>query len=159
MRHFVHGSDGKKYGPADLDLLLEWREDGRIAPETLLEPEVGGPPFEARNLAELFPQPQEPVRMEPTERGYAEYPTPPVQPVAPDQTKSLATATWLLGGCSVLFCPLLLAPAAIVCAVLARTKGHPQGNVLVVYAVLCGVLGFGLAVLSYNLMKQFGFPN
>src|SRR5512135_755005 len=136
MRHFVHGPDGTKYGPADLELLKEWRADGRIAADTLLEPEVGGAAFPAKDLQELFPEEQERPSYGQADWGYVQYPTQDQSPAPGPQSQSYATATWILGGCSVLVCPLLLAPAALICAIQAKSKGHPQGTVLILYAVV-----------------------
>lgn len=34
--YFVIGSDGNRYGPADVDTLVEWTREGRIVPGTML---------------------------------------------------------------------------------------------------------------------------
>ena len=53
MQYLVIWSDGNKYGPADLALLNQWAADGRIFPDTELEPVDGSPKIKASMLAGL----------------------------------------------------------------------------------------------------------
>lgn len=53
MQYMVIWSDGNKYGPADLTLLNQWASEGRITPDTQLEPVAGGPTIRAGELAGL----------------------------------------------------------------------------------------------------------
>jgi hypothetical protein len=57
VRYFVIGDGGQHYGPADVDQLKVWVQEGRIIPRTLLKPEQGGATIPARDLPELgFPK-------------------------------------------------------------------------------------------------------
>ena len=155
MRHFVHGPDGSKYGPADLPTLIQWKAENRLTPTTLIEPEVGGSSFQAKELPGLFPElqpPQQPYgQAAPT---YAQYPYP--QSRVNDSAKKLATATWILGAVSLLFCPIVVGFAAVVCAVTANQKGHPQGKILIGYAVGCTILGFILGAVMLGVATSMG---
>jgi hypothetical protein len=152
MRHFVHGPDGSKYGPADLPTLQLWKNENRITPNTLLEPEVGGTTFAAKDLPGLFPELQQRQTYGQADWNYAPYPVP--QQGADQGSKNLAPATWVLGALALLVCPLLCGLAAIGCAVSASQKGHPQGRLLIAYAVGCTVLGFVLSALAWAVMNQ-----
>lgn len=39
MRYFVLDNNGMPYGPADITLLNQWIQEGRVVPTTLLQPE------------------------------------------------------------------------------------------------------------------------
>lgn len=54
MQYMVVWSDGNKYGPADLALLNQWASEGRITPDTQLEPVAGGMPIRAAELPGLI---------------------------------------------------------------------------------------------------------
>lgn len=56
MRYYVVSSDGQKFGPADLNTLKEWVQQGRIDGSTMLEEEVGSARMAAIGIAGLFPQ-------------------------------------------------------------------------------------------------------
>jgi hypothetical protein len=56
MRYYVTGEDGRRYGPADEALLRDWATQGRLTPNSLLEPESGGAGIYASALPGLqFP--------------------------------------------------------------------------------------------------------
>ena len=54
MQYLVIWSDGNKYGPADLALLNQWAQDGRVFPDTELEPVDGSPRIKASDLPGLI---------------------------------------------------------------------------------------------------------
>jgi len=150
MQHFVHGSDGEKYGPADLEVLRQWKAEGRILPDTLLEPEVGGSPFAARNLTELYPEEQQRQTYGQADWSYAAYPHPSKQT---DNGNSQAIAAWVLGAVSICVCPVGLGAVAIYMASQAKSKGHPQGKILIGYTVTCLAIGIALAIAAYAMLK------
>ena len=150
MRHYVHGADGQKYGPAELTELQQWRAEGRILPETLIEPEVGGDPFPARTLAELFPDEQQRQTYGQADWSYAPYP----HPEKPSNNgHSQAMAAWILGAVSICVCPVGLGAVAIYMATQAKAKGHHQGNLLVGYTIACLAIGIVLAIAAYAMIK------
>ncbi|MBS1715602.1 MAG: hypothetical protein JST30_14835 [Armatimonadetes bacterium] len=150
MQHYVHGSDGEKYGPADLAVLRQWKAEGRLLPDTLLEPEVGGAPFPAKSLPELYPEEQQRQSYGQADWSYVPYPH-PSKPV--DLGKSQAIAAWILGAVSICVCPVGLGAVAIYMATQAKSKGHPQGNVLIGYTIACLAVGIGLAIAAYAMFK------
>jgi hypothetical protein len=54
MQYFVLGSDGKEYGPADVDTLKLWVADGRLAPTTQLRDASTGQIMPASTIGGLF---------------------------------------------------------------------------------------------------------
>lgn len=154
MRHFVHGSDGQKYGPADMALMRQWIQEGRLTESTLVEPEVGGIPFAAKNIPGLFPS-------SPTEASFAPYPYQNVN-LGADYVKAgqFATAAWILAVIGLCLCWCLLNPVSIYCAVKARNFGHPNGRSLVIIMVIFGVFSavVNIAAGLWVLQNGSGFP-
>lgn len=52
-KYFVIGPDGNQYGPADIATLLDWKNQGRVQPNTMLAPELGGNPIPASMVPAL----------------------------------------------------------------------------------------------------------
>ncbi len=157
MRHFVHGPDGSKYGPADLPTLILWKGENRLLPTSMLEPEVGGAPFPAQDLPGLFPELQQRTSYGQTPWNYASYPNPNADSMK-QAARNMATATWVLGALALLVCPLLCGLGAIACAISASQKGHPQGRLLIGYAIGCTVVGFILSAVAYIAMGSLKSP-
>lgn len=154
MRHFVHGPDGVKYGPADLATLEQWRNEGRLTPETLLEPEVGGTAFPAKNLPGLSFGYAQQNPAEHSGQTYANYPYPAVP--GEGASKFVAWA-WVLGIVSVCVCWPFLGPLAIYCAFRARSLGSPQGGVLIAYTITCMLIGGAIGITYAIQLAQRGF--
>ena len=59
MEYFVIAPDGQKFGPANVPTLNQWIQEGRIAPQTLLQDAGTGAQIVARALPALnfMPQP------------------------------------------------------------------------------------------------------
>ena len=57
--------DGVKVGPLDMITLLEWRNKGRLLPETILEDVASGNRIRARTLTNLFPPDATPEQLAP----------------------------------------------------------------------------------------------
>lgn len=75
MQYMVIWSDGNKYGPADLTLLNQWAAEGRITPDTELEPVAGGPTIKAGTLPGLvIPGASAPVTAESASMGVSTTP-------------------------------------------------------------------------------------
>lgn len=150
MRHFVHGPDGQKYGPADFQTLVQWKNEGRITSTTLLEPEVGGTPFEAHGLPGLFDQQYQPYQAVQAPHNYAAY---PYGSLEDPSVRKFGLATWILGpvGCA---CCLFASIAGVVCAFVANSKGHPQGKVLIAYSIGFLVLGIVLSIVSNQIVSE-----
>lgn len=154
MRHFVHGNDGNKYGPADLATLQQWKVEGRLTPETMLEPEVGGAAFPARDVPGLFvaPAPQ-PGPYEPGGPQYASYPYVPPQP---QNVQNFAIAGWILAVVSLCVCWPILGPLSIYFAYKANSGGYQYGKALITTAVVCTLLGAFFGILAVFSMMGGG---
>lgn len=50
---YVLGTDGQKYGPADLGILLQWKQEERLWPDTVLESTTNGQKLVAGTLPAL----------------------------------------------------------------------------------------------------------
>ena len=96
MRYFVIGSDGNRYGPADVATLNGWIREGRLTPQSLLEEEGSGMRLAASGIPSLSfgssapvvagsmipPAPQVPIT--PYSAGTTNWSQPPA-PIAPGQ--------------------------------------------------------------------------
>jgi hypothetical protein len=54
MSYNVRGADGRIYGPADLDTLRRWKQEGRILPDTILTDSSTGAELRAQQVPGLF---------------------------------------------------------------------------------------------------------
>ena len=54
MKYFVLASDGQRYGPADVAVLNNWIQEGRLYPSSMLAPEAGGEPVLASTVVGLL---------------------------------------------------------------------------------------------------------
>lgn len=152
MRHFVHGPDGYKYGPADLPMLLQWKAEGRLTPDTLLEPEVGGTPMAAKDLPGLFTLAQQPYVSH--GQGGPQHATYPYTPPHSPSVQGMATAGWLIAIASMCLCWCwpVLGPISIYYAYRASANGYQYGKALVVFAVICTLVGAFFGIMSTMLM-------
>ncbi|AIE87824.1 DUF4339 domain-containing protein [Fimbriimonas ginsengisoli] len=55
MEYFVIGADGKEYGPATLDQLRQWAQEGRVMPHTMLKNFNTGQVAAASTISGIFP--------------------------------------------------------------------------------------------------------
>jgi ABC-type Na+ efflux pump permease subunit len=62
---------------------------------------------------------------------------------------TLSIVAMVLGGIAVFFVPILFGPAAIVCAVVAKTRKERLSTVALVVAVAGMLLGFALGALVF----------
>jgi hypothetical protein len=77
-----------------------------------------------------------------------------MQPVPPEATNKLSTAAFICGGLAVLFLPILLGPAAIICANRAMKRKETRAGAAMVVAITGTVLGF---ILGYYARQHYGF--
>lgn len=152
MRHFVHSADGQKYGPADLSLLIQWKNEGRLIPETLLEPEVGGNPFPAKTLPGLF-SPLAP-QYDSVQPGLYNQPVPAGQ--TQGNTQGFVIGAFVLGAISICFCWILLGPASIYCANRAKSLGYPGGTGLMVYSITMTIIAALVNIIGTIYLLQSG---
>jgi hypothetical protein len=131
----IVGADGKVYGPIDLEQLQQWAAQGRVNPQTRIQPE---------GTTEWKPAVEVPeVQAALADAGFGPEPIPPLQPGGPAAGVALKTGLaitgFVLGIVSVL-CPLLLgAPATASAVVLCL------GPLFGIPAIVCGHLAHGRA--------------
>jgi hypothetical protein len=75
---------------------------------------------------------------------------PPGMPAAPDASsgKVLSIIAMVCGAIALLFCPILLGPAGIVCGVVAKKRGESLATIGISVAAAGMILGFILGALS-----------
>lgn len=66
--------DGVKVGPLDMITLLEWRNKGRLQPDTILEDVATGNRVRAKTLTNLFPPDATPEQLAPNAVEHEEPP-------------------------------------------------------------------------------------
>jgi hypothetical protein len=86
------------------------------------------------------PYGQEPPPAGPQQLGYGQPPW--MQPVPPETTNKLSTAAFICGGAAVLFLPIVLGPAAIVCANRAMKRKETRAGAAMIVAIGGTILGF-----------------
>ena len=55
MPYSIIGGDGNRYGPVEMDVLVQWARDGRVVPTTGILDHNNSRNFLAKDLAELAP--------------------------------------------------------------------------------------------------------
>lgn len=146
MEYFVIGSDGRKYGPASVNLLNKWAEDGRVFPTTVLEEEgtenrivaqeiselkfaTTGPPAQPRG--EQAPQPPWGQSPGPISTYYRD----PRGPATyPGNTEVIWA--WVLGASGLTCCAIVGPIIGIVVANQARKVGHPTANAARIFSIV-----------------------
>ena len=156
-KYKVRLTDGREFGPAGMELLQQWAEEGRIPRDAMLVPDDQRDPYPAVDEPNLRPHILAP-------------PTRSTGPIELDEQEGPALIPYknpaaLVGYyLSILSCiPLLgliLGPTAIVLGIigLRRVAKHPQrkGTVHAWIAILFGLLGTGIGV-SVIVLYAIGF--
>jgi hypothetical protein len=150
MRYYVVHGPGQRFGPADVDLLNVWAEDGRIDRESVLEEADTGrrlAPTEVLGLR--LPEPvawTPPPPAAPAPPSYASYPR---QMPASVEGSSDLTISWVASAVGIGFGCFLVGPlVGLVYANKAMEKRVPGANAARIFAYV--VLGLHLfIVLAY----------
>ncbi len=167
MRYFVITDDGNRYGPADLETLNQWIQEGRLLATTLLEEEASGARIAASAVPELtFPIPApgattgqapgggaSPPTSGPASNPYsAPYQRPgPGGTYAGDYGNNDIVVSWVLGVVGLLCCGIILAPIGIVFANRAKEKGNPGSQAPLVFNIVVTVLSvLGIIYMAIN---------
>jgi hypothetical protein len=178
--YYVLGEGGAKYGPASLETLRKWVEEGRILPGMMLEDASTGVQIQASQVDGLFGPPSAPVAspastppsgyspgspQEPgpgwqqTPQGGSSYPpgfdgSHGGQPQQQDPTWFIAGG-WVLTVLAVIpCCPCLQIPfgiGAIFCGWKTKELGNKHGQVLMSAAIAALAIGM---ILYGVLMSQ-----
>jgi competence protein ComGC len=154
----IVGADGKVYGPIDLEQLQQWAAQGRVNPQTHIQPE---------GSAEWKPATEVPeVQAALAAAGFGTTLAPPLQPGGPAAGVALETAlaitSFVLGILSVvLLClgPLLGIPA-IICGHIAhrRARRAPAQYGGGGFAIAGFVLGYVSLALSLLVLPAMLLP-
>jgi hypothetical protein len=130
-KYTVQITDGSTFGPASIEELRTWAQEGRVSESTMLQPDDGGPPV----IAHAFP----PLK------GYIGTGNEAMSSIIPWRNKC-ALIGYYLGIFGLI--PLLGIPFALAAIVLgALGIGHwkrnhrSHGLVHSIVAILCGLLG------------------
>ncbi|MCB0825619.1 MAG: hypothetical protein KDC26_05480 [Armatimonadetes bacterium] len=78
MKYFVVMPDGQEFGPADMDTLTTWKNEGRINPTTTLKSVDNGAILPASQLTQLFPASVAPAAAAPMQTPSHSMHTPPM---------------------------------------------------------------------------------
>jgi hypothetical protein len=154
----IVGADGKVYGPIDLEQLQQWAAQGRLNPQTRIQPE---------GSAEWKPAAEVPeVQAALAAAGFGPALAPPPQPAGPAAGVALETGlaitSFVLGIVSVvLFCigPLLGIPA-IICGHIAhgRARRAPAQHGGAGFAIAGFVLGYVSLALCLLVLPAMLLP-
>ncbi len=158
--YYVIAEDGQRYGPVDLATLNQWANDNRVVPTTTLETADGqrlqasavpGIVFPPSGAGPGYGDPAAGVGVQGGygapgmgASGYAPYPHSQGMAFGDNGQKD-ATTSFVFSGLTFFlgwFCcsGLVLGPVAIVFASKAKKKGHPQGNVAFILAIVLTIL-------------------
>lgn len=151
MNYFAILSDGQKFGPADIATLNQWAQENRIFPTTMLEDAATGTRIQASQVPGIiFPAPAAAPPGNYSQPPSGAYMGGPVD----DGSKDIKNA-WISAGFAFLCCPLIGGILAIMYAVKAQQKGHPQAQTALIVAILSLVLGFGFSFLVRGVLGGF----
>lgn len=78
MPYILLANDGNEYGPVELDTLIAWANDGRVAPRSYIRITPGGESVLAHTIPELGLEDLPPKAPPPQEFGYSQYPREPM---------------------------------------------------------------------------------
>lgn len=157
MKYFVL-SGAQKYGPADIATLQRWIQEGRIAQNTLLQPELGGPPVAASTVLDFGASVNRTTESGgawgPSNSGspFQPYPRPGLQPLDAERAKQYFTWSIVCAIVGLGCCPILISSTAIGLGIKARNLGHPYGGLAVSLGTISLILGliFGAYVATHN---------
>lgn len=98
------------------------------------------------------PYGQAPPPPGPHDLGYGQPPW--TQPVPPEATNKLSTAAFICGGLAVLFLPIILGPAAIICASRAKKRKETRAGAAMAVAIAGTVMGL---IFGYWARQHYAF--
>ncbi len=151
MRYYVLDPSGAKFGPADVAMLDQWAQEGRVIATTMLEEESTGRRFPASHFPPLAMRFQGHPAF--TTGGHAGPSGPGF--TQPDAGPARMRTAWICAVASMfagLCCPKLCVLLGIVAIVLAYLAGpNAPGRTLCVITAILGILG---SVLLGGIMAQ-----
>jgi len=162
MRYFVIAEDGNKYGPADIQTLNTWIQEGRILPSTLIEEEGSGARLAANSVAGLVFGVTQPTEERPTDYSTRQPDQQAYWQSAPRASYGVAGSTeatiaWVLGVVGTLLCccgGFLFSGVGIVFAWLGFKKGNQKAQGALLFNVLITVVTLVLLAVSWPTFKE-----
>ncbi len=105
--------------------------------------------------------PEQPVYTQPpmynqVPYGQTPYPQVPVQP-NPDEGKSFAVASLVLGIFSLICCAVIAGPLGIIFGAIAKSKGYRGG--MATAGIICGAIGVGLWLIMIVISSLINLPD
>ena len=147
MNYYVVAEDGQKYGPADVNTLNQWAQEGRLQPTSILEDVTTGARLHASQIVGInFHIAPNPNFQQPSYGQSSQF--------IGDNGSGDITLVWVFSAASFLCCPLF-AIAAIVFAARAQQKGHMQAQTALIVAVLALCLSGGFCCGIQSLAPRF----
>jgi hypothetical protein len=170
MLYYVIAADGSRYGPADIDTLNGWIQEGRISPSMLLEEEASGARIAASAVPGLVfqqaPQaaaaaapsnaPSAPSggqpKPGPTGNPYSQSNQRPAAPYASaDMGTTETVASWILFGIGLIACccyGFVPSGIGIALAAVAKKKGSASASASLVCNIIACVLSLSLFIFG-----------
>jgi hypothetical protein len=145
QQYFVIDPAGKPYGPADLVMLQQWANEGRIQPGSTLRDAATGQSMPASSLPGLFPAPGATHGQGPysAPSSYANYPRTYGGYGMDDGSKDVQTA-WIYAVLGILCCPIVFSILGVITAKRALDKGNRMGQ----GPLILSWVGIGLMILG-----------
>ncbi|MEE9130241.1 MAG: DUF4190 domain-containing protein [Phycisphaerales bacterium] len=156
-KYKVRLANSREFGPADMELLVQWAREGRIPNDAMLVPDDGREPYPAVDEPSLNPHILAPPTRStgPIERHEQEGPA-----LIPYKNPAALVGYYLSIFSCIPLLGLILGPTAIVLGIvgLRRVAKHPQrkGTVHAWIAILFGLLGTAIGV-SFIVLYAIGF--
>lgn len=152
MNYFIINPDnGDRFGPAGLDLINEWAQQGRIHPNFLIEDTIAGARIRAADMPGLI-LPLPPIQL-PQFREYG--PNLNNAALSPNQKSGQhdATMAWVYLALGVGFCSLFL-PFAITAANRAEAQGNSSASIARVLSWIMVVISVIAVLICVFLLVQ-----
>ncbi len=151
MEFLVLFPDGRTFGPASVQTLSEWAQQGRLLPNTTLENLGTRERVTAGSVAGIFPAPSQPESFG-SPAAYPRYFTPAASYAQP--IDGMAIASLVLGILSIIpFCIWFVAiPLGIMALIFGflGNKGSSKG--IAVGGIVCGIVGIVIALIFVLLI-------
>jgi hypothetical protein len=153
VTYFVLLDNGQRFGPADVRLLNQWAQEGRLLPGSTLEDTSTRQRFFANQMPGLI-FPQGAPGMAPGQWTQPPGPMPYAQYQRPlgmaDNGSGDLTASWVCSALSWVALPIVLSAVGLVMANKAEAKGNPSAQAARIFAMV------SLALQIFGTCCAFG---
>ena len=142
----IIGADGKEYGPVTATQLQQWVTEGRVNPQTRVQPDGSTDWKPLAEYPEFQPAP-------------ATTAPPPLPPVVASKTVGLAITSLVLGILSITCFSILTGIPAIICGILALNRINKSGGQLRGQGqAIGGLVTGGVSLLMIPIMAAMLLP-